>query len=141
VHGGYRCGSGRDSPVECATHDWLRFACGQWVSAERSWLADGAWEACRDDGAVIPPVKRVFLGVDIGRKQDSSAIVAWLPIDGRVIVRAWVFDSAGGEESQDLAVISKYKVRQHRPKTYKVVEVAFVRGRLRGARRCSATRG
>lgn len=112
----------RDSP-SMREADWLRFACGQWVSAERSWLADGAWEACRDDAAEIPAGERVFLGVDIGRKQDSSAIVACYPADGRVTARAWVFDSPGGEESQDLAVIEG-KIREL-AKAYKITEVAF----------------
>jgi phage terminase large subunit-like protein len=92
--------------------DWERFACGRWVSAERSWLPAGAWAACCDPAAEIPDGARVFLGVDIGRKHDSSAIVVAFPHDGQVTVRAFVYDSPGaGEESQDLAVIEG-KIRQ-----------------------------
>lgn len=78
-----------------STHerDWLRFACNRWVSFHDPWLPPGAWDACADPAATIPRGGKVWLGVDVGIRKDSSALAVVHPCqDGRVIVRAETFD-------------------------------------------------
>ncbi len=93
-----------DSPLT-TPWDWRRFACNLWSSAQEPWLPPGAWDACRSD-LEIPDGARAVLGIDIGRKHDSSAIVACAALDDRTVVRAWVFASPGsGAELTDLGAI------------------------------------
>lgn len=73
--------------------DWLRFACNRWVNFTDPWLQPGAWDACRVDGVAIPAGADVVLGVDIGLKQDRSAVVAAHAVPGEAtVVEAHVFD-------------------------------------------------
>jgi phage terminase large subunit-like protein len=61
--------------------EWARFAAGVWVAGEESAITDTEWRACADPAAVIPAGQEgVFVGVDIGRRRDSTAVVAvWKP--------------------------------------------------------------
>ncbi len=82
----------RESP-SMHERDWLRYACNRWVNFQDAWLPPGAWDACRADGARIPEAVDVTLGVDIGLKQDRSAVVAvHAPEGGPAVVEAHVFD-------------------------------------------------
>jgi phage terminase large subunit-like protein len=112
-----------DSP-STAPWDWRRFACNLWASAEVPWLPAGAWDACRDDGLEIPVGGRVWLGVDIGRRFDASAVVACAMVEGRIVVRSWVLESPGttGEQT-DLALVEQ-KIRDVADR-YSLVEIAY----------------
>jgi len=115
--------SRHDSP-STTSWDWERFACGIWSSAEVPWLPPGAWDACRDDELEIPVGGRVWLGVDIGRRFDASAVVAAASVEGRIVVRSWVLESPGttGEQT-DLAKVEQ-KIRDLAGH-YEVREVAY----------------
>lgn len=58
-------------PVEFATYH-----ANVWRSGVDSWLEYGAWDACAEDSPGIPPGADVFLGVDMGVRNDCGAIVA-----------------------------------------------------------------
>jgi phage terminase large subunit-like protein len=105
--------------------DWQRFACGLWTSAARPWVDPAAWDACRDGSLEIPAGGEVVLGVDLGRRWDSTAVVAAYRHDcGRVVVRAWIRRSPGGAgESTDMAMVEA-KLRELADR-YEVLEVAY----------------
>jgi phage terminase large subunit-like protein len=68
---------------------WARFACGVWLQGENSAITPAEWEACRVEGCAIPDGARdVVIGIDLGWKWDTSAIVpVWRPpSSGPVIV-------------------------------------------------------
>ena len=112
-----------DSP-STAPWDWRRFACNLWASVEVPWLPAGAWDACRDHELEIPAGGRVWLGVDIGRRFDASAVVACAMVDGRIVVRSWVLESPGASgEQTDLAKVEQ-KIRDLAGH-YEVREVAY----------------
>jgi len=97
----------RDSPTT-TPGQWARFACNVWTQAEEFWLPEGAWDACRDETAVIPDGVPVVLGVDIGTKKDTSAIVRlWCRDDGRVVVEADVFAPQGDGTALELATVEQ----------------------------------
>jgi phage terminase large subunit-like protein len=61
--------------------EWARFACGVWVAGEDAAIPDKEWRGCADPAAVIPGGSEgVFVGVDIGRRHDTTAVIAvWRP--------------------------------------------------------------
>jgi len=48
----------------------------QWVSSAQAWLPSGSWDACEEEGRVIPDRARVVLGFDGSRTGDNTGIVA-----------------------------------------------------------------
>lgn len=72
---------------------FYRFHLNAWVKAEELWLPPGAWDACRDDSLTIEPGDAVWVGVDLGLRHDSTALVEVCPKDGRYIVRARIFQT------------------------------------------------
>jgi phage terminase large subunit-like protein len=77
-----------DSPSMTAAQ-WLRFACGIWTLTEAQWVTPEEWDACA--GQVSSDRDADWhVGVDVGRKRDSTAVVAAAMIDDRLHVRAKV---------------------------------------------------
>lgn len=71
----------RRSPTMTASH-WSRFVCNVATDGETSWIEPEAWDACR--GEVELAGHRCFVGVDIGRRKDSSAVVAGAMVDDKL---------------------------------------------------------
>ena len=69
-----------DSP-SMAAWQWARFACGVWLAGEESAISDKEWRACSSSGTAIPRgAKGVHVGIDLGWKWDTTAIVpVWRP--------------------------------------------------------------
>lgn len=63
-----------DSP-SMVPWQWARFACNVWTQGEEAWLPIGVWDRSLAPGE-IPALAPVWLGVDLGLKHDSAAIVA-----------------------------------------------------------------
>jgi phage terminase large subunit-like protein len=63
-----------DSP-STVPWQWARFACNVWTQGEEAWLPIGVWDSHRKEGS-IPRNAAVWLGIDLGLKHDSAAIVA-----------------------------------------------------------------
>ncbi len=83
------------SPSMTATR-WARYHANVWTPAADQWLPPGTWDACFEDGADIPEGSDVVVGVDVGIKKDSSAVV-WMHkrSDERIVVKATVFAPQG----------------------------------------------
>lgn len=87
--------------------EWLRFACNQWVGhLENAWLPVGVWSELADFNMRIPDHADVWVGVDIGLRHDTSAVVVISQEagegdkPGRWMVEASVFEPPEGEELQ-----------------------------------------
>ncbi len=67
---------------------WARFACGVWMFGEQGAFSEKEWRACEDPDAVIPAgATGVFVGVDLGWRWDTTAIVpVWKNEDGHMVV-------------------------------------------------------
>lgn len=103
----------RESP-SMHEREWLRFACNQWKgSLEDAWIEPGKWGELADPNVVIPDHADVWVGVDIGLRHDTSAVVcisqeeATDETPGRWIVEATVFEPPEGGELQ-LAVVENH---------------------------------
>lgn len=68
-----------------------RWHLNRWTSAEESWLPPGAWDASCNDRYAIEPSDTIVVGVDIGVKHDTSALVWVAPKDGKLVARSHVF--------------------------------------------------
>lgn len=75
-----------DSP-SMTSWQWARFACGVWVRGEGAAIQPQEWDALTDIDARIPEGAPVRIGVDLGWKIDTTAIVPlWWESDERRIV-------------------------------------------------------
>lgn len=63
-----------DSP-STTPWQWARFACGVWMFGEDSAISPTDWANCADSELVIPDHADVRLGIDLGWKWDTTAIV------------------------------------------------------------------
>jgi phage terminase large subunit-like protein len=72
-----------DSP-SMTPWQWARFACGVWLQGEDTAIDPLEWGACgTDERFEPPPGATVRLGLDLGWKYDTTAIVPhWLDEDG-----------------------------------------------------------
>lgn len=113
----------RSSPAMTASH-WARFVCNVAIELDGCWLPDGAWAACEDPEADIPDGAPVCLGVDVGLKKDTTAIVrAWKRDDDRVVVKADVILPPGDGTPLDLSMVED-RVREMADR-YEVTAVAY----------------
>ena len=98
----------KDSP-SMHERDWLRYACNQWVPYTDPWLPPGLWASCEERGVSIPDGAAVIVGVDVGVKKDSSAVVvveAQPDEDaGYRLVECEVFKPAGDGTPLDLGLV------------------------------------
>ena len=105
-------------------HVFRRLHLNQWTEAEVAWLPPGAWSECVQLGAQIPDGAPVYLGVDVGLKYDSSAVVAvWVRDDGKLVPRAKVLQPRGDGTALDLVLVEN-EVREA-ARRWQVVEVAY----------------
>lgn len=116
----------RDSP-SMHERDWLRYACNQWVPYTEPWLPAGLWAACEERGS-IPDGASVVVGVDVGVKKDSSAVVMVESQPGEAgfrRVECEVFRPAGDGTPLDLGLVED-AVRRAADRCH-VVEVVYDR--------------
>jgi phage terminase large subunit-like protein len=78
----------RHSSPTMRSWEWARFACGVWVYGEDTAISDTEWAGCSEPGVEIPKgAEDVYLGVDIGLRRDTTAIVpVWKDGDDPFIV-------------------------------------------------------
>jgi len=77
----------RDQLTKKPENVFRRYFLNQWTESEDGWIAPDEWDRCRGDSDA-PEDADWFVGVDIGRKKDSTAIVAAAMHEGRLHVRA-----------------------------------------------------
>lgn len=66
---------------------WARFAAGQWVGGEDAAISDREWRDAADATVRIPDGVAPMIGIDIGRRVDSTGIVAvWRKDEGEPIL-------------------------------------------------------
>ena len=109
---------------EIPEHEWRRYFANQWVSVTAdSWLPAGAWDACRFHGTRLDPNGGpVVIGVDVGLKHDSTAIVAAQERpDGRLAVEAKIW--LPEQVTVDLSEIEAHL--RHLHTRYNVTEIAY----------------
>jgi phage terminase large subunit-like protein len=67
--------------------EWARFKCGVWVFGEQGAISEKEWRACEEAGAEIPAgTSGVVIGIDLGWKWDTTAIVPMVFDDGTITV-------------------------------------------------------
>lgn len=78
----------RHASPSMARWQWARFACGVWVAGEDAAISDKEWRRGAREGLEIPAgAKGVHVGIDLGWKWDTTAIVpVWRP-DGEETIK------------------------------------------------------
>ncbi len=80
--------------------EFRRFYLNQWVLGENAAIQPAQWDGCMTKGA-IPPESEVWVGVDLGERRDHAGIVIAAPRpNGRLRVKATIFDPAGRERAE-----------------------------------------
>ncbi len=75
----------RHSSPSTVSWQWARFACGVWMAGEESAISEKEWMACASDSTIPEGAVGVFVGIDLGWKWDTTAIVPiWRPDDSEV---------------------------------------------------------
>lgn len=101
------------------------FRLGQWVDGVESWLGDdgrSAWDALYDPYD-FRPGQKMWVGIDVGLKRDSTAVVAGQRRpDGRLHLKARVWMPAPGEPV-DVTDVMAYL--RNLDATYDLAEVPF----------------
>lgn len=76
----------RNSP-SMTTARWARFGCGVWMRESDAAISMVEWAACSKDYPGIPEGEPVRVGIDVGWKWDTTAIVPhWLRPDGSAVI-------------------------------------------------------
>jgi phage terminase large subunit-like protein len=67
---------------------WARFACGVWMAGEDSAISEAEWRACAEPDCEIPvDATGVYVGIDLGWKWDTTAIVpVWRSDDSEIAI-------------------------------------------------------
>jgi phage terminase large subunit-like protein len=73
-----------DSP-SMTPWQWLRFACGVWTEGEEPWVDPAKWDALTSTVELAEPF---WLGVGLGHRADTAALVKMALHEGEVTVRA-----------------------------------------------------
>ncbi|MDP2712299.1 MAG: terminase large subunit [Solirubrobacteraceae bacterium] len=70
----------RDSPTMTPSR-WARFACGLWVQGDDAAVSGVDWADCGIPGLTIKAGREIWLGIDVGWRWDTTAIVPMQIID------------------------------------------------------------
>jgi phage terminase large subunit-like protein len=69
-----------------------RYFLNQWVASEEIWIPYGVWDRCQSD-LELDPDRPVYVGIDIARNIDSSALVVAQQQADRIVLRATVWQN------------------------------------------------
>lgn len=95
-----------DSP-SMVPWQWARFACNVWTQGEEAWLPIGVWDGFAEPAGSIPDGEQVWLGVDLGLKHDSAAIVAVAEHGDGFFAQARIIVPPTTGENLDIALVEK----------------------------------
>ena len=120
--------------------EWLRYACNQWVqSLDDAWIEPGRWAQLADYDVRLPEHAKVWVGVDIGLRHDTSAVTIVSQLeDERWYVEAEIFVPPEGGELE-LALIEQHIMGLH--DKYEVQGVVYDRWAFSRSAQELASRG
>lgn len=77
-----------------------RYHLNQWVAGEDIWISAAQWDACKDATLDLDESLPLHVGIDVGIRHDSSAVVAaqWQPDKQRIVIRAKVWENPYARE-------------------------------------------
>lgn len=130
----------RHSSPSMHKREWLRYAANQWVSnVDDAWIEPGRWGQLADYDVRLPEFAKVWVGVDIGLRHDTSAVAIVSQLkDERWYVEAEIFVPPEGGELQ-LALIEAHIMALH--EKYEVQGVVYDRWAFSRSSQELATRG
>jgi phage terminase large subunit-like protein len=109
-----------------------RLHCNMWTGAKNAWLRTGVWAGLTGESGPFKKGSKIWVGVDIGWNDDSSAVV-WVVRrpNGRLALRAKIWttrtDQVGEKVNvggtMDLELVERFILELHRD--YKIQEIAY----------------
>ena len=70
----------KESPTMTASR-WARFACGVWMQGEDAAISSVDLGKCTHEGLELPPAAAIYIGLDIGWRWDTTAVVPGQPFE------------------------------------------------------------
>ncbi len=113
-----------DSPTMVDWH-WKRFRCGLWLRGEDAAIRPEDWDALEDPDGTIPDGSEVWIGLDLGWKWDTTAIVPLhvRPDGKRLVAGAIVLEPPADGSMLDELLIEDALIGLH--KRYRVLGVVY----------------
>lgn len=111
--------------------DFQRLHLNMWTGAKNAWLRTGVWAKLKGERYKLPERTKIWVGVDIGWTDDSSAIVYAAKVGDKIVLRAKIWttrpDQVGEKVNvggtMDLEIIERYILDLN--KRYRVQEIAY----------------
>lgn len=101
-------------PPKTPIGEFLRYHLNAWTEAESPWLPPGAWDLCRGE-VEFNPALPVYVGIDVAKRYDSSAIAMAQPQGDSIALRARVWGNPYQPSDQryhgwtmDLAILENH---------------------------------
>lgn len=92
--------------------DFRRYHLNQLVADAEVGVSAAEWDACRDDDLELQPGQEVCIGVDVGVRDDWSAVVVAGMVGERMVVRSWLWEPPGKGFDLDIRATVENKVRE-----------------------------
>ncbi len=112
-----------DSP-SMTSWGWARFRCGVWERGEDSAIRPAEWDALAVPGLTIPDGAEVYIGLDLGWKLDTTAIVPLhVAGDRRIVAGSIILQPPDDGSMLDELLIEEALIGLHR--RYKALGVIY----------------
>lgn len=103
-----------DGALRMPRHEFERYHLNRFVKPGEVWEVAAVWDDLADPSIELDPARPAFVGVDVGLRHDSSAVlIAQRLEDGRVVVRSRIWENPFA-----------YDDRRHDEWTLNITEVA-----------------
>lgn len=111
--------------------EFQRFHLNMWTAARNAWLRTGVWAGLAGESYEFPTRTKIWVGVDIGWTDDSSAVVWCARIGDKIVLRAKIWttrpDQVGEKVNvggtMDLELVERFVLDLNR--RYRIQELAY----------------
>jgi phage terminase large subunit-like protein len=120
----------KDQQTKKRQNEYRRYYLNQWTEAETVWISEEEWQKCYAPELEPDPALPLFVGVDVSRRYDGSAVVWCQRRDGRWILRCRVWENPH-RPGDAVAPLVDDPARRDPPAPRRPVRAVPRRGRLR----------
>jgi phage terminase large subunit-like protein len=83
----------KDQQTKKRQNEYRRYYLNQWTEAETVWISEEEWVKCLAPDLDLSPDLPVYVGIDVSRRYDASAVVVCQRVDGRWVLRTRIWEN------------------------------------------------